>query len=56
MEPFAWLEVHFHERDVWKFVSMAGGVQYVMTIGEPVMLMWYVGSLDTVEQVSVIIS
>ena len=53
MEPFVWLEVHSHERDVWKFVSMASGAQYVMTIGEPVMLMWLVGNLDMVEQVTI---
>lgn len=52
MEPFVWLEAHPQEKDVWKFVSTGSGEQYVMTIGGPVMLMWLVGSLDMVEQVS----
>ena len=32
---------------------MASGAQYVMTTGEPVMLMWHVGNLDMVEQVTI---
>ena len=53
MVPFVWLEAHPHEKDVWKFVSTISGEQYVMTIGEPVMLMWHVGNLDTVGRVSI---
>ena len=53
MVPFVWLEAHPHEKDVWKFVSAISGEQYVMTSGEPVMLMWLVGSLDTVGRVSI---
>ena len=52
MEVSGWLEELGHMRDVWKFVWIEDGVQFVMMLGELWMPVWPADSLDTLDIVS----